>query len=247
MTYYLFEKDLTSNHVSYHYCFLKSPEDISFNKKSKIKNDYYNIARVINTHLNNIPSIPFCHKAITPVNKFIDTPYFHLSLLTPSGKEYSIINDLFKIKTDRKYCYFTKKIPDLNNQSNFKCGFLQGEFSDTGHQMKKQSIEIANKFKGFSSQILYAFDFDDTGNIIHDNINIEIVPTYSSETFHEIKNTLISLFPHIDRSISNKYDFLFSNYYPKKFHFHFKIKIYSNQSETVKFYRTYNSPNPYLS
>ena len=39
MTYYLFERDLTSEHVSYHYCFLDY-QKVSFHPKSKIQKDY---------------------------------------------------------------------------------------------------------------------------------------------------------------------------------------------------------------
>lgn len=244
MTYYLFERDLTSNHVSYHFCFLNL-DQIDFPNKSKIKEDYEFIFDLINNNLRSVHSLPYFHKAITPANKFIETPYFHLSL-NASKEDYLLINECFKIKTDYKYCYFTKKIADLTSYTDFKCGFLMDEFSNIEHKMKNESIKIANKFLDYSSQILYAFDFDLDGNVINDNINIEILPSYSLNSFYKIKETVVDLFPHIDIDVLDKYDSMFSDYHPEKFHFHFKIKLYSDKKPTVKFYRTYNSKNPYL-
>lgn len=244
MSYYLFEKDLTSKHVSYHYCFLDC-ENVLFNEKSKIKKDYENISDLINNHLFDVQSISSFHKAITPKNNFIEVPYFHLSL-NATDKDYLIINDCFKIKTEYKYCYFTKKIPDLTEFSDFKCGFLLDEYLKINHIMENHSVQIADTFSKCSSQILYAFDFDKEGNVNHDNINIEILPVYSEESFLEISKKIMEMFPHVDVNVLKKYKTMFLDYYPEKFHFHFKIKLYSDQKETVKFYRTYNSKNPYL-
>mgnify|MGYP003343499902 CR=1 FL=1 len=71
MTYYLFERDLTSDHVSYHYCFLNY-EKVQFNEKSKIQKDYQYLYDILTTDLKDIKQLPYFHKAITPQNKFIE-------------------------------------------------------------------------------------------------------------------------------------------------------------------------------
>jgi len=244
MTYYLFEKDLTSNHVSYHYCFLTGERKI-FPEKSKIKSNYQYVNDIFENYLNDVTNFSSFHKAITPQNKFIDVPYFHLSL-NASDKDFKIINDCFKINTPYRYCYFTKKIPNLLDSVDFKCGFTSDQFLKIDHKMKSEAIELSKKFFGHYTNVLYAFDFDKNGNILDDNINIELLPIYCIDSFNSIKNILLDIYPYIDKTSLTKYEKHFLNYSAEKFHFHFKIKLFVNGKETIKFYRTYNSSNPYL-
>lgn len=245
MTYYLFERDLTSDHVSYHYCFLNY-EKVEFKDKSRIKKDYEYLYTILTTDLKDIKSLPFFHKAITPENKSIESPYFHLSVNAIGEQEYQLINRTFGLNTSYKYSYFTKLISDIGKKTPFKCGFLLNEFNSIKHEMKEEALDLAKSVGGSNYNVLYAFDFDADGNVIEDNINIEILPNYSKETFVNIKNVLQSKFPHINQHYLEKYEKMFDGYVPTKFHFHFKVKLYKNQKPTVKFYRTYNSTNPYI-
>ena len=106
MTYYLFERDLTSEHVSYHYCFLDY-QKVSFHPKSKIQKDYDYIYNILTNKLDGVKGMHTFHKAITPCNKFIESPYFHLSLNGVSEQEYQLINDTFGLNTSYQYSYFT--------------------------------------------------------------------------------------------------------------------------------------------
>jgi hypothetical protein len=247
MNYYLFERDLTSNHVSYHYCFLNYDE-VKFPENSKIQEHYDYLRKILSTDLSSVKRLSSFHKAITPQNKFIDTPYFHLSVDNISPEEYKTINDRFGINTNYRYNYFTKIISDIEaKEKYFKCGFLSHIFRNIAHDMKSDALEVTRKLFDGNCNVLYAFDFDQSGSIIHDNINIELLPQYSSVNFLKIKNNLKSLFPHLNVELFDIYDKMFLDYSPEKFHFHFKVKLYKNEPPAVKFYRTYNSSNPYLS
>lgn len=245
MTYYLFEKDLTTNHVSYHYCFLDCKK-VYFPKKSKIQKDYAYICDVLERKLGNVKKLQTFHKAITPQNKFVESSYFHFSVSGISNEEYQLINSVFKIKVKNRYGYFTKLINDAEKETNFKCGFLLHEFDAIDHKMKSDAKDVAKILGGGAYNVLYAFDYDKDGNVIHDNINIELLPNYSTDTFLTTKQKLLEYFPNIDRIVFDKYDSIFESYYPQKFHFHFKVKLYNDRDSVVKFYRTYNSKNPYV-
>lgn len=245
MTYYLFERDLTSSHVSYHYCFLKY-ENVQFNNKSKIQEDYKYLYNILSNNLKDIKTLPSFHKAITPQNKFIESSYFHLSVNAINEQEYKLINKTFGLNTNYKYSYFTKLISDIGKETSFKCGFLLNEFSKINHKMKEEALDLAKSVGGSNYNILYAFDFDSAGNVIEDNINVEILPNYSKETFVSIKNVLYKKFSHMNVEYLEKYEKMFDGYTPSKFHFHFKVKLYADNKPTIKFYRTYNSTNPYI-
>lgn len=245
MAYYLFERDLTSDHVSYHYCFLDY-EKVSFIEKSKIKNEYEYIRNILSHELTSIRGLNTFHKAITPPNKFIRQSYFHLSVNSINKNEYELINNIFGLNINNRYGYFTKLVDDIGKKTNFKCGFLLNEFNSIDHKMKNDAKDLAKNFNGGEYNVLYAFDFDKNGNVIHDNINIELLPSYSVDSFLNIKQKLLEYFPHINKSILDKYETMFKDYNPSKFHFHFKIKLYNDCYPTVKFYRTYNSKNPYI-
>jgi len=245
MTYYLFERDLTSNHVSYHYCFLDY-QKVSFHPKSKIQKDYDYIYDILTNKLDGVKGMRTFHKAITPCNKFIKSPYFHLSLNGVSEQKYQLINDTFGLNTKYQYSYFTKLMSDIGKKTDFKCGFLLGEFNKIDHKMKSDALELAGLLGGGAYNVLYAFDFDKNGNVIHDNINVELLPNYTTENFLHVKTALKECFPHINKKLFDKYETMFEEYIPTKFHFHFKVKLYKNQKPTVKFYRTYNSTNPYI-
>jgi len=245
MTYYLFERDLTSEHVSYHYCFLDY-QKVSFHPKSKIQKDYDHIYNILANELDNVHGMRTFHKAITPQNKFIETPYFHLSVNGIDEQEYQLINSAFGLNTKHRYSYFTKSMIDIGKRTDFKCGFLLGEFNNIEHEMKQDAIDLAKTLGGGTYNVLYAFDFDENGKVIDDNINVELLPNYSTETFLNTKKILTECFPHINKTLFDKYEHMFDGYYPTKFHFHFKVKLYKGQKPTVKFYRTYNSKNPYI-
>jgi len=245
MTYYLFERDLTSDHVSYHYCFLNY-DKVQFINKSKIQKDYEYLYDILTNDLKEIRTLPYFHKAITPQNKFIESPYFHLSVNAISEQEYQLINKTFGLNTNYKYSYFTKLISDIGHKTSFKCGFLLNEFNNIEHKLKEEALDLAKSVGGSNYNILYAFDFDDDGKVIEDNINVEILPNYSKETFVSIKNVLETKFSHMNGYYLEKYEKMFNGYIPSKFHFHFKVKLYQDQKPTVKFYRTYNSTNPYI-
>lgn len=245
MTYYLFERDLTSDHVSYHYCFLDY-QKVSFPSKSKIQKDYDYIYNILTNDLNDINGIRTFHKAITPQNKFIESPYFHLSVNGINEQEYQSINNAFGLNTKHRYSYFTKSMSDIGKRTGFKCGFLLGEFNNIDHDMKQDAFVLAKTLGGGTYNVLYAFDFDENGNVIHDNINVELLPNYSTETFLNTKEILTECFTGINKTVFDKYECMFDGYYPSKFHFHFKVKLYKDQKPTVKFYRTYNSKNPYI-
>ena len=129
MTYYLFERDLTSDHVSYHYCFLDY-QKVSFPSKSKIEKEYETIYNILTDKIDGVRGMRTFHKAITPCNKFIESPYFHLSLNGINEQEYQLINDTFGLNTNYRYSYFTKLMSDIGNKTDFKCGFLFGEFNN---------------------------------------------------------------------------------------------------------------------
>lgn len=245
MTYYLFERDLTSDHVSYHYCFLDYNE-VFFKEKSKIKNDYNYIYNILTNELNEVQGLRTFHKAITPQNKFIESSYFHLSVNGVTEQEYQLINKSFGLNTKYRYSYFTKLIDNIGKGTDFKCGFLLGEFNNIDHKMKNDATDLARLLGGGTYNVLYAFDFDKNGNVIHDNINVELLPNYSVDTFLNTKSILFESFPNINKNIFDRYERIFDGYTPNKFHFHFKVKLYKDQKPTVKFYRTYNSTNPYI-
>jgi hypothetical protein len=239
MSYYIFEKDLTSKHVSYHYGFSKS-EKIHFNKKSKIKTSYDYVYNFLNElEKNNI----FCdfNMVITPQNTFINTSYFHF-LKGPNDKcDYKDINKIFGLNTEHEYIYFTKIIDDLGKFSKFKCGFSSNQFNDIDHQMKNFVLSFLEDFNlkelGLDENlIVYSFDFDENGNIIHDNINIEISYQNSFESFLKIKQKLIHFFDNINKDVFDQYE----NSFKKLQISHFKIKFYKNNVPTIKLYRTYN-------
>jgi hypothetical protein len=245
--YYMFERDLTSNQVSYHFCF-KTWENFQLSGSGKLKKceeRIFNIFEKSNllAQLNNSTF----HKAITPENEFIKSPYFHMSMHGGSDEDYLQINDKFFIKCDYKYNYFTKLIKNLDHCTEFKCGFRKDEFKKINHDLKTKAYEISKLFDDHSADVLFAFDFTSNGDVINDNINIEILPKYSTDTFISCKNIIQHNFAEVNKNMLNNYDKIFTSYYAQKFHFHIKIKIYKNQSPTVKIYRTYNSiQNPYM-
>lgn len=242
--YYLFERDLTSNHVSYHFCF-KSWEN--FNTFGKIKKAQEKINNIFSEeNIFYVLNDPRFHKAITPENKFISDPYFHVTLYGAEDNIYREVNNSFFINTQYKYNYFTKLISNLNKPTNFKCGFTIDEFKKIPHDLKSKSYEITKLFKNEFLDVIYAFDFSPSGEIIHENLNIEIIPKYSRINFKRWVSILKNNFSNINSNFFEKYDRLFEHYNPYKFHFHLKIKIYKQQNPTIKFYRSYGSSNPYI-
>jgi len=245
-TYYLFEKDLTSCHVSYHFCF-KQWENFKIKNSGKIRKSQEELFDIFSKeNLLNLLNNSNFHKAITPENKFIEEPYFHMSLFGGNEEDFKQINEKFFISTNYKYNYFTKPIKSLNYPTEFKCGFRLEEFRKITHDLKSEAYQITKLFKNDLTDVIFAFDFTSKGDIINENINIEILPKYSVDNFMSCKNILLDNFYGVDKSTLNKYDRIFISYYPEKFHFHIKIKIYKNKKSTVKIYRTYNSKNPYL-
>lgn len=242
--YYLFERDLTSNHVSYHFCFKRWE---NFNLNGKLHEHKKNIFNIFERNeLFDILENSKYHKSITPENKFISSPYFHMTLSSDNLVDYQRVNQKFHIKTNFKYNYFTKLISDLEYPTNFKCGFPLEEYKMISHNLKQESFQITSLFKNYIQNLIYAFDFTSEGDIIQDNINVEIVPKYSKNSFLVCKEIIKNNFNNIDSSFLNKYDLMFENYDPYKFHFHLKFKLYKSQKPTIKFYRSYNSKNPYL-
>jgi len=242
--YYLFERDLTSNHVSYHFCFKFWENFNSFGKLKKAQEKINNI--FLEENIFHVLNDSRFHKAITSENKFIKDPYFHITLDGAENEIYKKVNNSFFINTKYKYNYFTKLIVNLKKPTNFKCGFGINEFKKIPHELKNKSYEITNLFKNEFSNVIYAFDFFPSGEIIHENINIEIVPKYSKINFEHCVNILKNNFSNVNSNFFEKYDRLFENYSPNKFHFHLKIKIYKHQNPTIKFYRSYGCSNPYI-
>lgn len=242
--YYLFERDLTSKHVSYHFCF---KEWDHFKSCGKIKESQDQILNIFEEKdLIYVLNDSKFHKAITPQNNFIEDSYFHITLYGADDTTYEDINQKFHIKTNYKYNYFTKKIKELDKSTNFKCGFTIDEFKKISHDLKNESYDITRLFKKEFSNVIYAFDFSKCGNIIHDNINIEIIPRYSKLSFFQCVDIIKNNFSNVNSNFFEKYISLFDNYNPTKFHFHLKIKLYKDQEPVIKFYRSYGSLNPYI-
>lgn len=245
-TYYLFERDITSNHVSYHFCF-KKWENFDISETGKISQVNKKVFEIFNNcDLFYILNDPLFHKVLTPENNFIKSPYFHMSVYGGSDDHYRHISENFFIKTKYKCNYFTKLLCDLNYPTKFKCGFRIDEFKEIPHDFKMQAYKVTKLFQNNLKDVIYAFDFSEEGEIINDNINIEILPKYSIDNFFSCKSIIETNFLNIDHKTLNKYDKMFLSYDRTKFHFHIKIKLYKNQKPTVKIYRTYNSENPYI-
>lgn len=236
-TYKMFEKELTfGNHVSYH--FIYDYFDIVSPKNSKLYQYEKQLKETVTDHFD---LVGFQNAITTPNTTLNDDAYFHVAMyrrfMDDETKNFFHINSKFPIT------YFTKKINDATKPSPYKCGYVYEVLKYLRHPLESKIIELMNFFKEETSHPIFASHFKENGELIENEMNLEIMPHYTKENFFSLKKKLIENFD-VKKEVLDLYDKKFANYNEKDFHYHLKIKLKSDVT-TIKFYRTFPI-NPYL-
>jgi hypothetical protein len=232
--YVMFEREITSgNHISYHFAYKNR-----FSTISDPRSTLYPLEK----HLEDSIKVNLFGytMGITPQNTtWKEDPVFHIGGL---GQELDpMLKDYFHIVPKFPVFYFTKSLKSVLLVSPHKCGFHWDSLLDLRHPQEDHALAIANCFYDEANDIIFACHFDEKGNVIGDEINIEIMPQYNM--WDIVKQKLIYHF-FIDPLKVAVYDNMFQYYRPEQFHWHFKVKLRSDGT-TIKFYRTLPH-NPYL-
>lgn len=237
--YCMFEKEITRNKfVSCHFiydCFdTVSPENSPLYHLEKQLKDNVTLAGM-DTHGYAI--------AVTPGNTTSPREnMFHL------GSYLKVIDQdvlhFFKMPVDFEVLYFSKKVKNATLESDFKCGYTPEVFFNELNfpKWKAEAEKFVETFQENAHHIIFASHFNSDGSINDKELNLEIVPEYSLENYHWLKQKLIENYD-LQEGIFDLYDKKFENYTPEKFHFHVKVK-HTDVGVTVKFYRTWPY-NPY--
>lgn len=231
----MFEREISDgHHISYHFVYKNFlPISPLKSKLIGLETELYNVIDLDLSRYQN---------AITPQNTVWNgEPVFHIGSrgeqLEDKVKEYFHIASKFPVY------YFSKEIKDAVNVSPYKCGYDSHTLESIGHSRIEQALDVASIFENQASGIIFASYFDEHGNSVGDEINIEIMPEYDVSVWHNVKYKLVTIFGVKPEKIA-VYDNMFQNYQATDFHWHFKVKL-RHDGTTIKFYRTLNC-NPYL-
>ena len=235
--YKMFEKELThGNHVSYH--FFYNYFDTISPKNSKL---YQYEKQLKETVTNYFDLVGFQNTITSPNTTLRDDASFNVAMYTrfidDETKKFFHINSKFPIT------YFAKKVNDSIKPSPYKCGYVYETLKYLKHPLEDKIIEFMDFFKEETSHPIFASHFDENGESIEDEMNLEIMPHYTRENFLSLKKKLIENFD-VKKEVLDLYDKKLLNYKETDFHYHLKIKLKSNKT-IIKFYRTYPI-NPYL-
>ena len=231
----MFEREISDgHHISYHFVY-KNFSPISPAKSKLIHLEKY-LSDVIDLNLSEYQNM------ITPQNTVWDEdPVFHIC--SKRGELEDKVKKYFHIASEFPVYYFSKEIKNAVNASPYKCGYNFYTLKSIGGCKTEQALDVASIFQDEADGIIFASYFDQHGNSIGDEINIEIIPRYDQNAWVNIKYKLINMFNIKSEKIA-VYDNMFQNYQASDFHWHLKVKL-RNDGTTIKFYRTLNR-NPYL-
>jgi hypothetical protein len=235
-SYYIFEKELTSgNHVSYHFVY------DYFRPLSPVNSKVYPYEKFLFENVSSKIDLNGFQNALTVPNTTSDGAYLHIGMHKKSiGSE---VKDLFHIKVDFPIIYFTKPLDDLFKKSRHKCGYYSTQLKNLNHKFEDQSLELMNEFRDETQYFILASYFGENGEVLHDEMNVEILPKYSKNNYYQLKDKLLKRY-NLKKDIFDLYDKKFETYERSDFHYHVKIKL-NDSKTTVKFYRTYPH-NPYI-
>lgn len=235
-SYYIFEKELTKgNHVSYHFVY------DYFRPLSPTNSKLYQYEKFLFENISSKVDLNGFQNALTVPNTTSDGAYLHIGMHKKNiGPE---IKNLFKIKVNFPIIYFTKPLDDALKISKFKCGYHPSQLKQLNHKFEEESLNLMNEFKDETQHFILASYFDANGHVIHDEMNVEILPKYGKNNYFQLKDKLLKKYD-LKPGIFDLYDKKFKNYEKNDFHYHVKIKLIDDKT-TIKFYRTYPH-NPYI-
>lgn len=237
--YCMFEKEITnnrmvSNHFIYDYFDTVSPENSKLYILEKQLKESVTLA--------GMDTRGFAI-AITPGNTTSpNEDMFHIG--SHIKKIDDNVMDFFKLKANFEVLYFSKKVKNATQESDFKCGYTPETFFNQLNfsKWKSETENFLEAFQENAHHIIVASHFNPDGSNNEKELNLEIVPEYSLDNYQWLKTKLLAMYD-IREGMFDLYDKKFVNYTPEKFHFHVKVK-YTDAGVAVKFYRTWPY-NPY--